>query len=41
MSVVAGQHLPASSEDHEERGGQDEEPVQLPGENPEEPGSQS
>lgn len=31
LTFSAGQHLPASSEDHEERGGQDEESVQLPG----------
>lgn len=31
LSVVAGQYLPASSEDDKERCGQDEEPVQLPG----------
>lgn len=31
MSFPAGQYLPASSEDHEERRGQDEESLQLPG----------
>ncbi len=31
MSVFAGQYLPASSEDNEERCGQNEEPFQLPG----------
>lgn len=31
LSLRAGQHLPAASEDHEERRGQDEEPLQLPG----------
>lgn len=33
MSVPPGQYLPTSSEDHEERRGQDEEPLQLPGKN--------
>lgn len=31
ISVLAGQYLPAPSEDHEERRGQNEEPLQLPG----------
>lgn len=31
LSLLAGQYLPASSEDNEERRGQNEEPLQLPG----------
>lgn len=30
-SFSAGHYLHARSEDHEERGGQNEEPLQLPG----------